>query len=467
MSAPKRSEILGSNTVPLMFRLGWPVMLASLLETFYQLADMFWLGRLGGEESGDSVAALQIAFPLLWFFASAVAGFAMSGTALVSQHTGAGNSKNANIAATQVISFAIVSGIIVAFGGSMVAPSLLPLITGTGRITELSTSYLLWFFPCMPFIFINASFRILSAAAGDTKTPLKITLITNIINLILDPFLIIGIGPFPRMGVAGAAAATLLSTALASLAVLYIMLKKKNTLKLELTHILPEKKWMKQIFKIGFPAAVGHSAESLGFIVLMTIIAKLPESRDALAGYGIVNRLTSFIFIPAQGLGQGLSTIIGQNLGAHSFDRARKCAIEGIKIISGIIALQIAVVIPFREQLIGLFIPGDAGVIAEGSNFLLIFGLSIPLFGIVRGATAAFNAAGTNIPAMIVGFARLWLFRIPFAIIGGFVLGYYSSGIWAGMALSNLFAAIVALYLFKKGSWLVNITDKKTESLDL
>jgi putative MATE family efflux protein len=458
MSAPKRSEILGSNTVHLMFRIGWPVMLASLLETFYQLADMFWLGRLGGEESGDSVAALQIAFPLLWFFASAVAGFAMSGTALVSQHTGAGNSKNADIAATQIISFSIVAGIIVAIIGSAVAPFLIPLITGTGRISELSTSYLLWFFPCMPFVFINASFRILSSAAGDTKTPLKITLITNIINVILDPFLIVGIGPFPRMGVAGAAAATLLSTALASIAVLYIMLRKKNVLKLLLNHLLPEKKWVKQIFKIGFPAAVGHSAESLGFIVLMTVIAKLPESRDALAGYGIVNRLTSFIFIPAQGLGQGLSTIIGQNLGACNFDRAKKCAMEGIKIISGIIALQIALVMPFREALIGIFIPGDAGVIEEGSRFLLIFGISMPLFGVVRGATSAFNAAGRNLPAMIIGFARLWLFRIPFAIIGGFVLGLGSSGVWGGMALSNFLAAFVAIYLFKKGKWLVNIT---------
>ncbi len=460
MSAPKRSEILGSNTIPLMFRLGWPVMLASLLETFYQLADMFWLGRLGGQESGDSVAALQVAFPLLWFFASAVAGFAMSGTALVSQHTGAGNSNDADVAATQVISFSVVAGIIVAFAGTLLAPHLLPLITGHGRITELSTSYLLWFFPCMPFVFINASFRILSAAAGDTKTPLKITLITNIINLILDPFLIVGIGPFPRMGVAGAAAATLLSTALASIAVLYIMLRKKNALKLLLNHILPEKKWVKRIFKIGFPAAVGHSAESLGFIVLMTVIAKLPESRDALAGYGIVNRLTSFIFIPAQGLGQGLATIIGQNLGANNFARAKKCAVEGIKIISAIIAIQIAVIMPFREELIALFIPGDTGVIQEGSRFLLIFGLSIPLFGVVRGTTAAFNAAGTNMPAMIVGFARLWLFRIPFSIIGAFILGFNASGIWGGMALSNLFAAFVAVYLFQKGKWLTNLTDE-------
>ena len=438
MSVPKRSEILGSNTVPLMFRLGWPVMLASLLETFYQLADTFWLGRLGGEQSGDSVAALQIAFPLLWFFASAAAGFSMSGTALVSQHTGAGDKKKADIAATQIISFSLITGLAVAVIGVLFVPSLLQLVSSDKNISSIGASYLVWFFPCMPFVFINASFRILSAAAGDTKTPLKITLITNIINLIIDPLFIVGWGPIPRMGAAGAAVATLISTAIASFAVIYVLVKGNTGISLKFKHIIPEKIWFSKILKIGFPAAVGHSAESLGFILLMAIIARLPDARNALAGYGVGNRLTSFIFIPAQGLGQGLSTIIGQNLGAGNFERARKSAVEGIKIISATIAIQIAIILPFRESFIALFIPHDKEVIAAGAHFLLIFGLSIPFFGIIRGVTAAFNAAGTNIPAMIIGFARLWVLRVPLSWIGGFALGYASTGVWGGMALSNV-----------------------------
>lgn len=457
MSVPKRSEILGSNIVPLMFRLGWPVMLAALLETFYQLADTFWLGRLGGAESGDSVAALQIAFPLLWFFASAAAGFSMSGTALVSQHTGAGNKKKADIAATQIISFSLITGIIVAVFGVLFVPSLIHHVSSDKAISDVASSYIIWFFPCTPFIFINASFRILSAAAGDTKTPLKITLITNIINLIIDPFFIIGWGPIPKMGAAGAAIATLISTALATVAVIYVLIKGNTGISLTFRHILPEKEWYRKIVKIGFPAAVGHSADSFGFIILMAIIARLPDARNALAGYGIGNRLTSFIFIPAQGLGQGLSTIIGQNLGAHNFERARKSAVEGIKIISATIAVQIAIILPFRESFIALFIPHDGEVIAAGAHFLLIFGLSIPFFGIMRGATSAFNASGTNVPAMIIGIARLWFFRIPFAYLGGFVLGFASTGVWSGMALSNLLAAVLSIVLFKKYKWTKNI----------
>lgn len=459
MAAPKRSEILGSNIVPLMFRLGWPVMLASLLETFYQLADTFWLGRLGGEQSGDSVAALQIAFPLFWFFASTAAGFSMSGTALVSQHTGAGDKSKADIAATQIISFSLIMGAFVAVGGVLFVPSLMDLVSSDKNIASIGASYLVWFFPCMPFVFVNASFRMLSAAAGDTKTPLKITLITNIINLVIDPIFIIGWGPVPKMGAAGAAVATLISTALASVAVFYILIKGNTGVSLKFKHILPEKIWFRKIFKIGFPAAVGHSAESLGFILLMTIIAKLPDSRNALAGYGIGNRLTSFVFIPAQGLGQGLSTIIGQNLGAGNFERARKSAVEGIKIISAAIAIQIALVLPFRESLIALFIPHDQAVIAAGAHFLLIFGLSIPFFGIIRGATAAFNAAGTNVPAMIIGFARLWVFRVPFAWIGGIALGFGATGVWWGMGISNFLAAVLAIILFLKYNWLRSITE--------
>lgn len=458
MSAPKRSEILGSNIVPLMFRLGWPVMLASLLETFYQLADTFWIGRLGGEQSGDSVAALQIAFPLLWFFASAAAGFSMSGTALVSQHTGAGDKSKADIAATQIISFSLITGIAVAVIGIMFVPELLQLVSSDKNISSIGSSYLVWFFPCMPFVFINASFRILSAAAGDTKTPLKITLITNIINLIIDPLFIIGWGPIPRMGAAGAAAATLISTALASIAVIYILIRGNTGVSLNFKHIIPEKFWFSRILKIGFPAAVGHSAESLGFILLMTIIAKLPDARNALAGYGIGNRLTSFIFIPAQGLGQGLSTIIGQNLGADNFERARRSAVEGIKIISATIAIQIALILPFRESFIALFIPHDAEVIASGAHFLLIFGLSIPFFGVIRGVTSAFNAAGTNVPAMIIGFARLWVLRVPLSWLGGLALGFGATGVWWGMGISNVLAALLSVILFVKYKWLKNIT---------
>jgi putative MATE family efflux protein len=434
-------------------------MLASLLETFYQLADTFWLGRLGGEQSGDSVAALQIAFPLLWFFASAAAGFSMSGTALVSQHTGAGDKKKADIAATQIISFSLITGLAVAVIGVLFVPELLQLVSSDKNISSIGASYLVWFFPCMPFVFINASFRILSAAAGDTKTPLKITLITNIINLIIDPLFIIGWGPIPRMGAAGAAAATLLSTALASIAVFYILIKGNTGISLKFRHIIPEKIWFSKILKIGFPAAVGHSAESLGFILLMAIIARLPDARNALAGYGVGNRLTSFIFIPAQGLGQGLSTIIGQNLGAGNFERARKSAVEGIKIISATIAIQIAIILPFRESFIALFIPHDKEVIAAGAHFLLVFGLSIPFFGIIRGVTAAFNAAGTNVPAMIIGFARLWVLRVPLSWIGGFALGYASTGVWGGMALSNVLAAFISVILFLKYNWLRNITE--------
>lgn len=458
MSAVRTKDILESKITPLMFKLGWPVMAAALLETFYQLADTFWLGRLGGNDSANAVAALQIAFPILWFFASAAAGFAMSGTALVSQHTGAGNSKKADIATTQIISFAAIAGFGVTIFGSLLAPVFIPFISGDTDVTKTAISYLLWFFPATSFIFINASFRVLSAAAGDTKTPLKITLIANIINIILDPIFIAGFGPIPALGVVGAAAATLISTIFAAIVVVIILLKGNKKISINLKHLVPEKYWMKQIFKIGAPAALGHSAESFGFIILMSLISRLPNATAALAGYGIVSRLTSFVFIPAQGLGQGLSTIIGQSLGADNFKRAKKTSLLGIKIITLTILIQMIIMIPMRKELIGLFIPGNPDVITEGAKFMLIFGLSFPLFGVVRGITSAFNAAGTNVPSMLIGFARLWLFRIPFTVIGGFVLGYAATGVWVGMALSNFLAMVVAIFFFSQGKWLRNLT---------
>lgn len=462
MNAPTpipREEILHGRTLPLMLRLGWPVMLSSLLDTMYQLTDTFWLGRLAGIESGTAVASLQVAFPFLWFLVAFFADFSVAGTALVSQHTGAGDKRTANEAAGQVLSVVIIGGTLAAIAGMLIFPFIMPLITDDAAIRDTARSYLLWYLPGLPFVFITAVFRVLMAAAGNTFTPLLVVFTGNAINMALDPLFILGFGPVPAMGVQGAALATVISSFIAGLIALRLLMNGRNAIHLTFGDLVPRLHWIRRILKIGLPAAVGDSAEALGFVVLMALIGRVENAREALGGYGIGNRLTSLIAIAIVGLGQGLSTIIGQNLGASRFDKARGAAGQGIAVLFGVLLIETGLIILFREPLVRLFIPNDPGVIAEASRFLLYFGSSVPLFGLIRGITASFNAAGRNGPVLIIGLLRLWILRLPLAWLFAFGLGYGTPGLWFGMALSNLGAAIAAIVFFIRFDWKKNLVE--------
>ncbi len=465
MNAPatlSREEILAGRTLPLMLRLGWPVMLSSLLDTMYQLTDTFWLGRLSGTDSGTAVASLQVAFPFLWFLVAFFADFSVAGTALVSQHTGAGDRKTANEAAGQVLSVVIIGGTLAALAGMFLFPFVMPLITNDPAIRDTAHQYLLYYLPGLPFVFITAVFRVLMAAAGNTFVPLLVVFSGNIINMILDPLFILGLGPLPAMGVKGAAVATVISAVIAGLIALYLLMNGRNAIHLTPGDLIPRMAWIRRILKIGLPAAVGDSAEALGFVVLMALIGRVESARDALGGYGIGNRLTSLIAIAIVGLGQGLSTIIGHNLGAERFDNARRAAGRGIAILFGVLAVETTLIILCREPLVRLFIPNDPGVMAESARFLLYFGASVPLFGLIRGITAAFNAAGRNGPVLVIGLLRLWILRLPLAWLFAFGLGYGTPGLWFGMALSNLGAAIAAVLFFLRFDWKRNLVETTT-----
>ncbi len=465
MNAPvslSREQILSGRTLPLMARLGWPVMLSSLLDTMYQLTDTFWLGRLAGTESGTAVASLQVAFPFLWFLVAFFADFSVAGTALVSQHTGAGDRRAANEAAGQVLSVVIIGGTLAALAGMLLFPIVMPLITKDAAIRDTARTYLLFYLPGLPFVFIGAVFRVLMAAAGNTFLPLLVVFTGNILNMVLDPLLILGIGPFPALGVKGAAVATAVSASVAGIFALRLLMNRRNALRLSLADLVPRLNWIRRILRIGLPAAVGDSAEALGFVVLMALIGRVDHAREALGGYGIGNRLTSLISIAIVGLGQGLSTIIGQNLGAARFDRARSAARQGIATLFLVLAAETTLVVLFRGPLARLFIPNDPGVIAETARFLLYFGLSIPLFGLIRGITAAFNAAGRNGPVLIIGLLRLWVLRLPLAWLFAFGLGYGTPGLWIGMALSNFGAAIAAVAFFARFDWKRNLIGTTT-----
>lgn len=447
-------EILEGSIVWTMVRLGWPAMIGSILQTLYNLADAFWIGHLPPAESGAAVAAIQISWPIVWLLISFVAGFGgAAGSALISQYTGAKREDEANLACGQIFSLAGLFGVLIGIGGFFLSPHLLPLLVRSSEVTTVAAVYIRVIFLGMPFMFAPFLFYFALAAYGDTVTPMIVNGGAVLLNCILDPLLIFGLGPFPKLGVLGAALATVICESLASIVAVMILFKGRRGLKLEPSYLRLKISWIKKIFKIGLPASVAQSGTAFGFVVLMAVIGRVQNATVALAAYGIGDRILGLSFIAIEGLAIGLTTILGQSLGADKVERAHAAARKGMTIMFLILVVEAAVLWLARSQIMALFIPGRQDIIAEGVNFISIFALSMPFFGVFAATGAIFRGSGHNVPTMFLELSRLWALRVPLSYIFALALGMGSTGIWIGMTISNFVGALIAIALLSTGIW--------------
>ena len=217
----------------------------------------------------------------------------MAGIALVSQYTGSGEKENANLVASQMLSLSIIFGMTIAVSGYISTPYLIPFITNASSLTETASTYMRLIFLGTPFMFISFTFQSILSAKGDTVTPMFVNFITVTFNIILDPFLIFGWYISPRLGVSGAAIATIISQGISAFISMYILFKGTRGVKITLKEFSLQKKWLGKILKIGLPSALGHSTAALGFVMLMAIIGRMKDPETVVAAYGIGDRLIS------------------------------------------------------------------------------------------------------------------------------------------------------------------------------
>jgi putative MATE family efflux protein len=462
MALPQKNHILEGPIIRTLFVLGWPIMVTNLLETMYNLVDMFWLGRLGPPESTNAVAAMQISWPIIFLLISLAFGFGSAGIALVSQYTGAKNAKEANRSAGQVLFMSLMFGFAVAVVGVLFSSAIVDLLGLEQGIAELALLYLRVIFLGTPFIFISFIFGFILRAYGDTITPMKVEGATVLLNLILDPILIFGLYGMPQLGILGAALATVFSRSVSSVVATYILFSGKSGIKLTLFDLKPVKWRISQILKIGVPASIGQSGAAFGFVIVMYVIARLPDQAAVLAAYGIGDRIINLMFIVINGLGTGVSTVLGQNLGSDNIPRAEEAAKKGMALMFLILVAGCAVLFPLRSMAIQFFI-NEQRVILEGELFLRIFLFGVPFFGIFSAVNACFWGSGHNVPSMVIELSRLWGLRIPLAYFFGFVVGWSTTGVWLGMGLSNVFGAVLALGLFGTGIWKKKVIKESTD----
>ncbi len=430
-----------------MFALTWPVMIGNVLSTVYNLADTFWLGKLGE----DAVAIPTVSWPIVFLFLSLSMGLATAGISLVSQHMGKGTYELANKAAGQVLSLLLLTSVVISVVGYLGAHWVLETIVGTPQaILPVATSYLQLTFFGIPFMFTFMASRFIFRGIGDMRTSLFLRVISIGVDGILNPFLIFGIGPFPAWGVIGAGVTNLLGRGIASLISVYLLFSQRSGINLSLSDLKLEISWTKQIFKIGGPASIARSGSALAFIVLTSFVAAFGIS--SLSAYAIGRRMTQIANIGIWGFASSVSTMIGQNIGKGNTKRAETIVKKAL-LVSGAIMFSIAsLLFLIRSELIRIFI-NDAGVIQEGSTYIGIFVFSLPFFGFFRIISSAYSGSGHTKPSMALSLGRLWAFRLGLSYLLGFLLEFGSNGIWWGMSLSNLITALLSYPWFLTGNW--------------
>ena len=441
-----RKRILEGPILKTMIVLAWPVVVSNALQALYNLIDAFWLGKV----STEALSAPTMAWPIIFTFMSLGIGFQMAGSTLVAQYTGAGDKDGADRAGTQLFSFLFLLATAVGVLGYGLAPLVLKLIRTPVNVFPLSVQYLRIVSLGFPVMYGAFAFTGLLLGVGDTRTPMYLMGASVLANAILDPFLIFGWGPLPELGVAGAAYATVASRGVAALVGIWLLATGRVVIRLRSHWLLPRWRWIREILKVGIPNAVDHVGMSLGFVVLMGLVAGF--GTVVVAAYGVGQRLINLINVAIWGATTALLTMVGQNLGADQPDRAEEIAHRGIRSTVAVLFGFSLITFLLREPLYRAFIAAP-DVIREGSRFLAIFGFSVPFFGLFAATSAVFRGAGHTVPPMVFSLLRLWVFRILLSWLLAYRMDMGPTGLWAGMALSNLLGGLLIYAWLLRGTW--------------
>lgn len=479
MKKPTKDEILEGNVLAVMFKLGWPMMVATFLRTLYNLIDTFWLGRIPDPEVAEySVTAVGQGWTVVFMMMSIEMGFGIAALALISQYTGSRNYEEADRTAGQLYFVAIIASLIIGIAGYFFTPVFMNILTGgEEELAYYGTQYIQIIFLGLPFMFLFFAFMYTLRGWGDTITPMKITAFSVVLNMIINPILIFGsgpvpfigitipeiplLGPIPAMGVRGAAIGTIMSRGIGSLYATYMLFTGKVGLKLELSYLKPDLSRLKKFLDIGIPAGIGRFGTSIGFIILWAVVYRLPNPRVAGAAYSVGNRILNITFLIMGGFAMAISTMVGQSLGADDIERSEEIAKRGFLAVAVLMTIFAIALFALRNNLIMIFTPDSPEVIAEGATFLMIFSLAMPFFGVFRGVTSLLGGSGHTRLQMGLSLVRLWGLRLPLVFLFAIFLSFHSTGVWVGMALSNVIAFVLALGVYKTGRWKKKVIEDK------
>lgn len=423
-----------------------PMVLEMLMESIFAVVDVFFVGRLGKH----AVATIGLTESLLTIIYTLAIGLSIGVTATVARRTGEHNPDGAARAAVQAIIIGLTLAAIIGVAGVLLGPTLLSLMGASGEVIKIGSNYtriMLGGNASILFLFLfNAIFR----GTGDAAIAMRVLWLANSINILLGPCLIFGLGPFPELGVTGAAIATTIGRSTGALFAFSRLLRVGNRVHIRRKHFLPDPALMMRLIRLSASGAFQVFIGMASWIGLIRIISKFGS--DALAGYTIGMRIILFALLPSWGMSNAAATMVGQALGAGKPERAERAVWKAgfyNMLFLGVIGLIFVV---FAGNIIRLF-TSDVNVIPYGVGCLRIvaFGFLFYAYGMV--ITQSFNGAGDTFTPTIINLFVFWLWEIPLAYVLAFVFGLGPRGVFMAMMIAFSTLAVVSALIFRQGRW--------------
>jgi putative MATE family efflux protein len=429
-----------------IFLLSVPMILEMVLESLFAVVDIFFVNKLGKE----AVTTVGLTESLMYIVYSLAIGLSMGTAAMVARRTGEKNFKAIGDIAMQAIYLCLGIAIILGLTGIIFAKELLTMMGAGDAVINSGYRFTQIMFGgnivIMLLFLNNAVFR----GAGDAAIAMKVLWIANILNIILDPILIFGLGPVPALGVKGAAIATTTGRGIAVLVQLYYLWKGKGVLKVLKEHLSIKWDIIKQILQLSAGGVGQYVIASCSWIFLMRIISDFGQ--DAVTGYQTALRVIVFTILPAWGFANAAATLVGQNLGAGKPERAEK-SVWRTAFLTMLFFIFIALIfLLFAAPILSVFIH-DAVSLSYGVECLHIIALGYLFFSYGMVISQSFNGAGDTKTPTILNFVCFWLLQIPLAWLMAKWLQMGPRGVYFAIGISEALLALISIVIFKKGKW--------------
>jgi len=423
-----------------------PMVLEMLMESVFVVADIFFVGRLGAE----AIATVGITESLMTTIYAVAIGMTIGATAVVARRVGEKNMDQAARAAVQSILLGLAVAVIVGTIGVLFGPQLLAAMGADEGVLRIGSG-----FPRMMvggsgtvllLFLINAVFR----GAGDAAVAMRVLWLANAINIILGPCFIFGLGPFPELGVIGAAVGTTIGRGCGVLYQVYHLFRADGRIVIRREHLGLDLDVMKSILRISGTATFQNFVGTASWMGLVYILTSFGSA--AVAGNTIGIRIIIFACLPAWGVSNAAATLVGQNLGAGKPERAEAAAMKAAWYNTACLGIVGVIFFLFAPQIVSLF-SSDPEVAGYGSRCLRIVAAGFPFYGFAYVMIAAFNGAGDTRTPTLINIGCLWLWEIPLAWALAHPAGFGPTGVFTAVAVAFTTMAVISTALFHQGYW--------------
>jgi len=423
-----------------------PMVLEMSMESLFTVVDIFYVSKLGS----DAVAAVGLTESMMSVVYVLSMGLGAAATAVVARRTGEKDMEGAATAAAQVIVISLASACALGVAGAILAVPLLSAMGADEGVISVGAPYTAIMFGGSVTIFllfvINAIFR----SVGAPVVAMRALWLANGLNIVLAPFLVFGIGPFPKLGVTGAAIATTVSRAVGVAYQVLVLSRRTSRIELSRSHFRPRSRLLAELVRLATPASLQILIETASWLGLVRIISGYGSA--ALAAYTIAMRVAIFALMPSYGLAGAAATLVGQNLGAKEPERARRSVVTiGLYNTVFLTAIGASFVLA-PGRIVGLFTT-DVDVIALATDGLRIVALGFVVVAYGMVTLQAFNGAGDTTTPMLINLGCFWLFKIPIAWLLAHPVGLGPRGVFVAISLAYSAQSIVSWLVFRRGRW--------------